>query len=166
VSEIVTHALVGFLRGHFALDWHGIHGAAHWARVRANGLRLAPHTGANTRVVEAFAFVHDACRRDDGHDPLHGERAAALARVIQGHYLFLGDDELALLEVACIGHSRGAVEGDSTVCTCWDADRLDLGRVAIRPAPHRLCTAAARDPGMLEWAYRRSVGIDEGDVRA
>jgi uncharacterized protein len=46
--------------------------------------------------------------------------------------------------------------GDITVLTCWDADRLDLGRVGIRPAAHRLCTDAARDPAMIEWAYRRS----------
>jgi uncharacterized protein len=44
-----------------------------------------------------------------------------------------------------------------TVLTCWDADRLDLGRVGIKPNPHRLCTAAARDPMMIEWAYKRSI---------
>jgi uncharacterized protein len=157
VSEIVTQALVGFLRGHFALDWHGIHGASHWARVRANGLRLATHTGANTRVIEAFAFIHDACRENDGHDPLHGERAARLAEEIHGRYLFIDEPELRLLQVACTGHSEGGLKGDVTVLTCWDADRLDLGRVAVRPAPRRLCTPAARDPAILEWAYQRSI---------
>ncbi|MCZ4315583.1 hypothetical protein O4H66_19430 [Comamonadaceae bacterium G21597-S1] len=42
--------------------------------------------------------------------------------------------------------------------TCCDADRLDLDRVGIRPLPERLCTAVARQPVVLEWAYRRSLG--------
>ena len=41
--------------------------------------------------------------------------------------------------------------------TCWDADRLDLGRVGIRPDPRRLFTAAARSPELLSWAYQRSL---------
>jgi uncharacterized protein len=55
--------------------------------------------------------------------------------------------------------SDGQMEGDVTVRTCWDADRLDLGRVGIRPDPHYLCTEAARDAEVLAWAYRRSVGV-------
>ncbi|MCB2041992.1 MAG: hypothetical protein KDH48_15080, partial [Rhodoferax sp.] len=63
-----------------------------------------------------------------------------------------------LLQAACRGHSDGHRAGhDVTVLTCWDADRLDLGRVGIRPLPERLCTAAAREPVVLEWAYRRSL---------
>ena len=44
-----------------------------------------------------------------------------------------------------------------TVQTCWDADRLDLGRVGIRPLAERLCTDVARDPVLIEWAYQRSI---------
>jgi len=43
------------------------------------------------------------------------------------------------------------------VQTCWDSDRLDLGRVGIQPRPERLCTAAAQDPGTIRWAYERSM---------
>jgi uncharacterized protein len=50
------------------------------------------------------------------------------------------------------------------VLTCWDADRLDLGRVGIRPLAERLCTDAARQPAMLQWAYRRSLARLEGQV--
>ena len=39
---------------------------------------------------------------------------------------------------------------------CWDADRLDLGRVGIRACPDRLCTAAGRTPKIIEWAWLRS----------
>ena len=42
-------------------------------------------------------------------------------------------------------HSDGRVDADVTVQTCWDADRLDLGRVGKRPDPRLLCTPAARD---------------------
>jgi uncharacterized protein len=50
------------------------------------------------------------------------------------------------------------LQGDVTVQTCWDADRLDLGRVGIRPVASRLCTPAARAPDVIAWAYARSLG--------
>lgn len=155
--KVVSSALVTFLRGHFALDWAGIHGAPHWARVRENGLRLADTTGADRNVVEAFAFVHDSCRRNDGHDPDHGMRSAMLARSINDSLLMLDMAQLDLLIVACEGHSAGGLAGDITVRTCWDADRLDLGRVGIVPRADRLCTTAARDRDVIAWAYDRSV---------
>ena len=141
--------LVRFLRNHFALDWRGIHGAPHWSRVRLNGLRLAEATGARIRVIEAFALLHDSCRMNDGHDPEHGARATVLAERINAQYLELDSTEMRLLAVACEGHSGGGLEGDVTVQTCWDADRLDLGRVGIKPIASRLCTSAARDPNTI-----------------
>jgi uncharacterized protein len=35
-----------FLRAEFQLDWRGIHGVPHWARVRHNGLQIAQRNGA------------------------------------------------------------------------------------------------------------------------
>jgi len=148
--------LLRVLRGQFALDWHGIHGIAHWERVRENGLRLAEVTGANPRVVELFAILHDSRRESDGHDPGHGTRAAELARSLAGRSFEIDAPDLGLLVAACRDHSEGLTEGDITVLTCWDADRLDLGRVGNRPRPDRLCTPAAR--GLIEWAYARSLG--------
>ena len=69
----------------------------------------------------------------------------------------LSDQELELLTHACRHHSDSFMEGDVTVLTCWDADRLDLERVGIRPDPKYLCTPAARDPDLIMWAYRRSL---------
>ncbi len=54
-------------------------------------------------------------------------------------------------------HSDGYTRADIIVQVCWDADRLDLGRVGIKPAPHRLCTASAKSVDVLEAAYERSV---------
>jgi len=152
-----TRELIATIRRQFVLDWRGIHGAPHGARVRENGLRLAEATGARIQVVELFAFLHDSRRENDGHDPDHGARAASFARSLVGHAIELDHADVELLATACEGHSDGHTRADVTVCTCWDADRLDLGRVGIRPRPERLCTDAARDPRLIEWAYVRSV---------
>ena len=66
-------------------------------------------------------------------------------------------EEMNLLVEACTGHSDGNTEADITVQTCWGADRLDLGRVGVRPNPKYLCTAVAKEAGMLNGAYLRSV---------
>ena len=153
----VTQELVDFIRSQFCLDWFGIHGAAHWARARVNGLQLARTTGANVKVVELFAFLHDAQRQNDGRDPEHGERAAGLVRELNGQFFSLDRPELLLLEHACREHSKGGLEADATVQTCWDADRLDLGRVGKHPDPRKLCTAVARQLETIEAAYRRSI---------
>ena len=155
--SILTQALIDRLRSDFCLDWRGIHGAPHWARVRANGLDLAKTTGAHTAVVELFAFLHDSRRLDDYADPFHGARAAQYASELQGSLFELKDADTHLLMHACRFHSDGLLEADPTVQTCWDADRLDIGRVGIEPDPAYLCTEAARDPGVLGWAFERSV---------
>ena len=108
-------------------------------------------------MVELFAFLHDSCRWNDGHDPDHGARAAEFAQSLHGMVFALAADELAMLMDACQGHTHGRYSDNLTVRTCWDADRLDLGRVGIRPAPERLCTDAARDPVLIEWAYQQSI---------
>ena len=55
------------------------------------------------------------------------------------------------------GHSDGHTLADVTAMTCWDADRLDLGRVGIRPHPQRLCNEMARHPEFISTAYLRSL---------
>lgn len=62
-----------------------------------------------------------------------------------------------MLETACRDHNQGLIVPDVTIRTCWDADRLDLGRVGMRPDPRLLGTEAARDPEMIGWAYGRSL---------
>ncbi|MDC0362805.1 hypothetical protein OAN12_07185 [Halioglobus sp.] len=157
MPSLITNELMEFARSEFRLDWHGIHGAGHWARVRHNGLMLAAHTGANPRVVEYFAFLHDLGRENDNRDPEHGSRAATIAENIAGDLINVSASELTLLMDACVGHSQGHLVADVTVMTCWDADRLDLGRVGIRPDPARLCNMSARQPEVIKQAYCRSV---------
>ena len=156
----ITPSLIEAIRSHYALDWHGIHGASHWARVRNNGLKLAAKTGANQKVVELFAFLHDSCRLNDGYDREHGRRAARFAESLLGSQIFLPDHDFELLVHACTNHTWGNTVADITVQTCWDADRLDLGRVGTIPDPKRLCTAAAKEKSMIEWTYQKSIRLE------
>ena len=143
----------------FALDINGVHGYAHWARVKRNGVELAAKTGANARVVELFAFFHDSKRENDGNDPDHGKRGARNAlRFMEAGALNITDDEFILLFKACWGHTYEDVEEPCrTIHTCWDADRLDLGRVGIVPHPDRLFTKHAKKQETIQQAYERSM---------
>jgi uncharacterized protein len=145
--------LLEYIQPRFRLDWVGAHGISHWERVEANGLALAKQTGANIRVVSLFALFHDACRHDEYEDPEHGARGAELAQRLHGKLFEVTDHELTLLVDACRRHSDGHIDADITVQTCWDADRLDLPRVGIRPLPQYLCTSAAR-----RWLTTRKFG--------
>jgi len=140
----------------YALPWHGTHGVSHWARVLENGLRLAEVTGASIDVVQLFAVFHDCCRVNEGTDFGHGKRAAEYAAQLQGAVFDLPDDDFRLLYDACAGHTDGVTTGDNTIQTCWDADRLDLGRVGVCPEAARLCTEAAKEPETIKWADGRA----------
>lgn len=158
-SRLISPQLISFIRTEYRLHWHGYHGVRHWARVRYNGLRLARKNGANHQVVALFAFLHDLRRLNDASDPDHGPRAAQTVDEI-GHLIpTLSDEEKEILKTACAGHTHERTHEDLTVRTCWDADRLDLGRVRVRPDPDYLCTPEARDPELIEELWRRSIGI-------
>lgn len=153
----ISQELIDYIKQTYTLHWNGIHGWTHWVRVYENGMRLAQLNGANQTVVRLFAFTHDMARQSDGSDYEHGPRAAdRIHSELQGKFIHLDPAELELLTQAVRLHTRGLVEADITVQTCWDADRLDLGRVGIIPTPPRLCTAAARDADVIAWAIRRS----------
>jgi len=161
----------------YALPWDGAHGVAHWARVLENGLRLAEETGADIEVVRLFAVLHDSRRVSEATDPDHGPRAAEYAGSLRGRLFELPDRGFRLLHRACWGHTHERTHPDVTIQTCWDADRLDLGRVGVTPHPSRLCTEAARRPEMIRWAdgragfdvvpefVREEWGIDLGPAR-
>lgn len=157
LTTATRRRLLKIARAQLRVDWEGAHGARHWARVRENGLKLASLNGARVLVVELFALLHDTQRHNEYHDPEHGWRAARFAETLAGDVFQISQDDLNLLVLACEGHSEGRTEADITVATCWDADRLDLGRVGKRPRPERLCTEAARSEEMIAWAYARSI---------
>jgi len=139
----------------YALPVRGHHGAGHWARVFDNGERLAAATGADAEVVALFALFHDARRWNEAWDPGHGHRGAEFASTLRGSLVHLDPARFDLLYEACRLHTDGETEADLTLQACWDADRLDLGRVGIRPRRELLCTDAAR--ALLPWANERAV---------
>ncbi|HAL72243.1 MAG TPA: hypothetical protein DCP71_10770 [Verrucomicrobiales bacterium] len=114
-------------------DSFSVHGPDHWRRVERNALILASRTGAKVEVVRLFAIFHDCRRLSDGWEPSHGRSGAEYAATLRGIFFQLSDEDFALLQEACIWHTEGKHHPDPTIGTCWDADRLDLGRVGLIP---------------------------------
>ena len=104
--------------------------------------------------MRLFALFHDARRVNEHIDPAHGQRGGDLARTLRGSLVHLDDARFELLYEACRLHTDGHTAGDPTLLACWDADRLDLGRVGITPKASLLCTEAART--LLPWAQERA----------
>lgn len=139
--------------GQFKVSRQGVHGPNHWARVRHHALAIGQATGADLLIVELFAFLHDSKRLNEDRDPDHGKRAASFATQLNGQYFKLDGLQMDVLCHAMTHHSEGAVHADPTIQTCWDADRLDLGRVGIKPAARFLSPVAAQH---IESAYKWS----------
>ena len=133
-----------FGQSKFCCGPHTVHGPDHWRRVLHTGLSIAGDSGADVIVVALFALLHDVCREDDGADPDHGRRAADLIETMQGDFFQLTPAQLETLQEACRLHTAGRCSLDATIGACWDADRLDLGRVGTTPDPQFMSTAAGR----------------------
>ncbi len=118
-----------------------IHGLSHWRQVEFNGLLLAPITGADVTVVRLFALFHDCKREDDGYDGEHGERSAAFAKeCFEKGLLDITQEQFDQLYHACFYHTKEHQTDNPTINTCYDADRLDLGRVGMRLDPKKMAT--------------------------
>ena len=121
------------------------HGISHWERVERNGLLLATPE-CDVTVIRLFAYLHDSCRENDGHDWEHGPRAAQMIVGIRETLLKdLTDDQFQLLQEACRLHTSTHCTGDPTIDACFDADRLDLGRVNIIPDPEKMASAKGKE---------------------
>jgi uncharacterized protein len=112
--------------------------------VERNGLLLAHQSGAQEMVVRLFAWFHDSQRLSDGCDPGHGQRAAAFAASLRGRAYQLPAPDYERLLYACTWHTDEHHTDDPTIGTCWDADRLDLGRVDIVPSASYMNTEFGR----------------------
>ena len=128
------------LTDHFQLGLHSIHGPDHWKKVEQNGLMLAKHANADLDVIKLFAVFHDSERQSEGYDPDHGFRAAELVSQLHGDLFRITDTQFEKLVFACQLHNHGEVSDDATIGCCWDADRLELTRVGIRPMKERMST--------------------------
>jgi len=151
-----TRQILAEVLASFPLRHDKNHGVSHWARVLANGRELALRADVRTDVVELFALLHDSQRLNEGVDREHGARAAAFVSDLSKRgVIVLGVEELNLLQYACRFHSAGLLEAPLIVQICWDADRLDLGRVGIEPLVNRLSTDYAKDPDFFNLATKR-----------
>ncbi len=155
-NTYISDKLIRAILSGYELPWDGIHGITHWARVLENGLRLAEQNGADPEIIALFAILHDCKRQNESRDNGHGKRGGDFAYSLRGDLLTLDDNRFDLLYYACSYHTAGKTEGDLTVRTCWDSDRLDLYRVKIKTDPNRLCTENAKNPEILTWAGKRA----------
>jgi uncharacterized protein len=145
----------------FQLPQDSIHGICHWARVMENGLRLAPRTGADPKVVALFAIFHDVARENDKGDRMHGPRAVKWLEAFNAFSFGLDEDQMMTLKRAVGGHTNRLYSSDPTIATCWDADRLDIGRTGMDIDIDLLNTFSAKSLDILEWAQARG---SEGQV--
>ncbi|MBR5377598.1 MAG: hypothetical protein IK135_00575 [Bacteroidales bacterium] len=122
-----------------------LHSVAHWERVERNGLLLATPE-CDVTVIRLFAYLHDSCRENDGYDLEHGPRAALMMESLRDNLLKdLSDEQFSLLQQACRQHTSTRSTGNPTIDACFDADRLDLGRVGIQPDPEKMATARGKE---------------------
>ncbi|MBL4640608.1 MAG: hypothetical protein JKX86_02230 [Verrucomicrobiales bacterium] len=132
-----------------------IHGVDHWRTVERNGLYLSQFNNADKEVISYFAYVHDCMRLNEGEDSKHGLRGARFADRHR-ELILLDDTQFRQLTDACAGHTYGKRPDCVTINTCWDADRLDIGRVGVAVNPDYLVSeeakriACAKDFGVLE----------------
>jgi uncharacterized protein len=141
---MVTNELLIVIKNQFRLNWNGIHSISHWARVYDIGIKLTEHIGANWKVVQLFSVFDDSRRHNEHFDPKHGKRGAELAVQFRETYCpSLTDNEFYLLQQACCLHTKASTHEGVTVQTCFDSDRLDLGRVGKIPNAKYLSTDVA-----------------------
>jgi len=107
-----------------------VHGISHWQTVEHNGHYLADFNGADKNVISYFAYFHDCMRENEYEDSKHGLRGAQFAREHR-KLIDLTEIQFGQLTDACKGHTYGRRPECATINTCWDADRLDIGRVGI-----------------------------------
>lgn len=122
-----------------------LHGISHWERVDRNGQQLATPE-CDLTVIRLFAYLHDSCRENDSYDEQHGPRAAKMIKSLRKTLLKdLTDQQFDLLQTACYLHTTTHSTGNPTIDACFDADRLDLGRVGITPDPNKMATAKGKE---------------------
>jgi len=121
-----------------------VHGPEHWTRVERNGLYISEQNGADEDIIKLFALFHDSMRFNDDRDSEHGLRGAEYAKSLLNREYELAEDKFELLYYACQYHCKHRSTEDKTIGTCWDADRLDLRRVGIRPIEKYLYSDAAK----------------------
>jgi uncharacterized protein len=170
---------------HQALISSSLHGPRHWIHVWRLGRELSVRARLDekqSRCVDAFALFHDLGRQDDGLDPEHGTRSAAIFMKCATRLITdLTEFEAEIISLAIRWHSKVTSIHDNdgkrwpttddwsikrvreVMAVCWDADRLDLLRLGIPADPAKMSTAVWRS--IVPLAKRlnaRSLPTDSG----
>lgn len=125
------------------------HGPRHWRDVAFLGLMargLWPECGwLDPDVLVLFGAFHDTQREAETGDPGHGQRAAysVISLYAADRLPGLMITQFSTLITACATHNLvwGSPLGEETIAACFDADRVTLPRVGIRPDLDRLSLA-------------------------
>jgi len=144
----------------FALGQDSYHGPAHWKRVLANGRFISSHLNLNSDFIHHFAWLHDCCRENESYDPQHGTRAASFAKELYKKEIQLTPMLFEKLIFTLEHHNKGKVSDDLQIGACWDADRLELGRVGIYPDAKYMSTPLGKNGSLIDLCYERSIGYD------
>jgi len=121
-------------------------------------LLLAEQTGADAQVVEVFAFIHDAERRNDFSDPEHGTRAAKLATEINNEFFKLTVEQLYTLIEACEGHSLGGGGRSRHHRTnLLGCQQTQPERTEAKPRPDKRCMTVTKQHTMIQRDYSHSL---------
>jgi len=121
-----------------------VHGPGHWFKVERNARYLCNEERIDDRIPRLFAVIHDIMREHDGFDKEHGPKASRFVEDIAGSVLGLNPGDIALLSLACRDHTTVKETTNDVIGLCWDADRLDIGRVGIVPDPAFMTSRSAK----------------------
>lgn len=97
------------------------------------------------------------------HRPGSRPEGAEYAASLRGKLFDLEDTAFESLLFACTWHTDEPFSADPTVGTCWDADRLDLGRVGMIPSPDYMSTAFGKEVAEAGsfYPFRDRIGVSE-----
>jgi uncharacterized protein len=142
--------LLNIIIKQFKLDLNGDHGIHHWERVYENTQLLAQHYNITSKVFELFAMLHDSKRENEFEDINHGKRAALFVKeLVDSEIINLSKEDKNRLIFACSNHTkpnkRAKLYNDIVVQICFDADKLDIGRVGIIPEEQYFQTTFAKE---------------------
>ena len=120
---------------------------------------MAPHIGAESSAMGCSSrnamgpsrtwFACSQCSTILGASTMARTRATARAGpptlpALRDVLFQLDDEYFKLLDYACKWHAHGRLSAEPTIGTCWDADRLDLGRVGMAPRADYMSTELGR----------------------
>lgn len=129
------------------------HGIRHWHDVGRVGFMLmevSDRMGADPDYIDAtvvflFAALHDTQRLNEFEDSDHGNRAEDVAQQMRDRAVIsLTNEQFETLGTALGDHDRGYTANNPTVAICWDADRLTLPRVGIKPKKTLMSSAVVK----------------------